>query len=183
MDIRKLISFVTMVAVFAGGAVYFRSAVSRSEQSYRYQERVTPESALLQQDIPGSRCATAVETVEASKVIVAQLNSFKHDDYVKAMTFQSTTLRNAFPNSAVFRDMIKRNYPEFANYKQVGFGDIQWDACRQMLSVPTTVTGQDGISVSATYFLHKENGRYRVAGVERCGGHCPFEAHRKPIQS
>ena len=44
-----------------------------------------------------------------------------------------------------------------------------------MVGVDVKLTGQDGITVSAIYYMHYENGAYKVAGVE--GGSAPRMPH------
>jgi hypothetical protein len=111
------------------------------------------------------RAPTEAERKSAVDAIEAQLKAFKADDYKKAETYQSAGLRQNFRSTDEFREMMKKGYPQFANYKSVRFGDARCNAKGDQLQVRVTVTGQDGVTVRAVYLMVREEGQYRVGSV------------------
>lgn len=116
------------------------------------------------------RPARSKEIQGAHRTIEGQLNAFKADDYIRAATFQSIMFKNRFRSPDDFREMIQRFYPEFSRYRTVKYDNIWASKEGDFLDVPVLLTGQDNITVKATYQLHRENGSYRIWGV-RGGGH------------
>jgi len=112
------------------------------------------------------RAATEAEARAATTVIEAQLKAFRADDYALAEKLQHSALRRGFRSTAQFRDMMKRSYPQVAAYKTVTFGAARCTPDGERLEIPATVVGQDGITVRMIYALVREEGAYRVAGVE-----------------
>lgn len=112
-----------------------------------------------------SRQATEKERQAGIKSIVAQLNAFRADDYKTAVTFQSNGLKLNFASAAAFRATMKKQYPQFADYKSAVFGIATADASGRQLFIPVKLTGQDGVTVQAAYYLVLEDNIYRIAGV------------------
>jgi len=122
---------------------------------------------------PTGKPASAAERQAAIRSILGQLNAFRRDDYKTAIGYQSKLLKGNFPSLQVFRNMIRQSYPQFARYKTATFGAaiMQHAGKNPTLVIPIVLTGQDGIKVEATYQMTKENGVYRVSGVN--GGSAP----------
>ncbi len=125
------------------------------------------------QDAPPANWKVAPQAeVEATrKVIVAQLEAFKADDYKEAEKYQAAGLRDSFGSTEQFRQVIKTNYPQFANYKEIRWGAARIDG--PMLQIQIVIVGQDGAEIAALYSMIKENVgtkdkeqlEYRVSGV------------------
>jgi len=111
------------------------------------------------------RPAKAAERQAAILSIQTQLNAFARDDYKTAIIYQSAGLKKNFATPDAFRTMIVRAYPEFAHFKSVQFGAARADTTGNHLAIPVAVTGRDGITVRALYFLVRENKTYRIEGV------------------
>ena len=115
--------------------------------------------------------APADEKKAAQKVIMTQLEAFKADDYEEAAKYQASGLRESFGSTEQFREVIKTNYPQFANYKSVKWGKSRIDGA--MLQIQIVITGQDDVQIAALYSMMKEDvgekGKpkleYRVSGV------------------
>ena len=112
------------------------------------------------------RAATKAERRAAVTSIRAQLDAFRRDDYTAAMLYQSIGLSRNFASIKDFRNMMKLRYPQFAHYASVRFGQARCDTKAQYVAVPVAVTGRDKVRVTALYFMTKEKGLFRVAGVQ-----------------
>lgn len=118
------------------------------------------------------KAAPAAEKQAAQKIIVAQLEAFKADDYKTAEKYQASGLKQSFASTAQFEQMIKANYPQFAHYKDVKWGDARIDG--PMLQIQMVIVGQDDAQIAALYSMIKEKVtddkgvttmEYRVSGV------------------
>jgi|GEM_PF-1527007 hypothetical protein len=141
----------------------------------KYSTQVTTASQLKQEPLETRRIqmaplrefrwhpANMAVASAAEKSIVTQLMAFKKDDYDKAALYESHMLKR---NTIFFREMMRSQYPEFADYRHVIFGPIGASKDAQMAQVDVQVTGVDGITVCALYTMVKEDSIYRVADVQ-----------------
>jgi len=111
------------------------------------------------------RPATAAERQAAIASVTSQLQAFRRDDFQRAVFYQSSGLRRHFASVAAFRTMMRTSYPQFVHYKSVQFGAARADHSGLHVVLPATVTGQDGVTVHATYIMVLEQQVYRVDGV------------------
>lgn len=117
------------------------------------------------------KAAPEAEKKAAQKIIMAQLEAFNADDYQEAVKYQAAALRQNFASVEQFRQVIKENYPQFANYKSVKWGKSRIDG--PMLQIQIVITGKDDVQIAALYSMIKEDvgekGKpkmeYRVSGV------------------
>ena len=160
---------VLMIAAFGSWTWYFLTAKNDDQKRRTHIQRLPRQSM----PAPKQRAATQAERKAAAASIRAQLEAFKNDDYKRAMIYQSKGLRQNFGTPEKFRTMMRRNYPQFAQYKSVQFGKTlaQGEGKNASLIMPVSLTGADGIEVRATYVMVKEDGAYRVASV--LGGESP----------
>jgi hypothetical protein len=114
----------------------------------------------------GARKATDAERKAVAGAIEAQLKAFKADDYATAMKYQSAALREQVDNADDFRRMIKNNYPQFARYKSISYGNATCDSKADRVAIQVTLTGEDKITIKAIYLMVKEKDGYKVDGVE-----------------
>ena len=84
---------------------------------------------------------------------MAQLDAFRSGNFEQADTYQSKSLRAGFQNTQQFRIAMSEVYPEFTAYKSVRFGMTRADKTGRFVFVPTTLTGQDGVTVHALYVM------------------------------
>jgi hypothetical protein len=110
--------------------------------------------------------ASPVEREEAINTIQGQLDAFKHNDYVKASYYQSPLRRLDTGDPQDLRTMIVNQYPDFASYTKVKYGNALSEMNGAQVIVPISLTGKDGYVVNAIYMLVRGNdGVYRVTGV------------------
>jgi hypothetical protein len=112
-----------------------------------------------------TRKPTDAELKAATTAIEAQLKAFKADDYERALKYQSEDLRDNFESAAEFRRMMRKSYPEFANYKSIIFGEARATKNGEAIRISVTVTGMDRVVVKAVYVMVREKGEYKVGGV------------------
>lgn len=112
-----------------------------------------------------TRKATDAEYKAVTTAIEAQLKAFKADDYTLAMKYQSEGLKGNFESPDDFRRMMRRSYPQFANYKSITFGEARATKNGDAIRVPATLTGMDRVVIKAVYVMVREKGEYRVASV------------------
>ena len=120
---------------------------------------------------PNWKAAPEAEVKAAQKIIMAQLEAFKADDYDEAVKYQAAGLRESFASTEQFRQVIKQNYPQFANYKSVSWGKARIDG--PLLQIQIVITGADDVQIAALYSMIKEDvgekgepkTEYRVSGV------------------
>ena len=153
--------------VLAGGGWFW-------SQNLTPQIPRAPEMAQAQaQEAPPQNWkeAPTKEKEAAQKIIMAQLEAFKADDYDEAVKYQAAGLRGSFASTEQFRQVIKTNYPQFANYKSVQWGEARIDG--PMLQIKIVITGKDDVQIAALYSMIKEDVgekgetklEYRVNGV------------------
>ena len=121
----------------------------RIAQAQDAQDAPAPEAPA-----PKWKDAPAAEAEAAEKIIVAQLEAFKADDWDKAITYQSEGLKQNFASPEQFKAVIKGNYPQFAEYKEVKFGKARMDG--PLLQVQVVLTGKDDVQLAALYSMIKE---------------------------
>jgi hypothetical protein len=107
-----------------------------------------------QQDMDQSR--------DARTAIRSQLDAFNRGDYRAAYRFAAPEIQEQFPLPQ-FREMVERGYPQLARSRKATFGEP--DAHDDQVSMPVTVTGQDGVTVRVVYSMRREPRGWRVAGV------------------
>lgn len=159
----------TLAPLLVAGALFIIAGFMWREQllTYLEQRSASVPATAPSWAPPGElRPATPQEKEAAVASIQAQLDAFHSDDFGKAATYQSTGLRTNFPSLDAFRTMMKSRYPDFINYRAVEFGDAQANASGDTVTVPVTLKALDGIALHAVYTMVREEGQYRVSGVE-----------------
>ena len=111
------------------------------------------------------RTATEDEKKAAAAAIEAQLKAFRSDDYAAAMRYQSGGLRRDVGSVTDFRQMMRRQYPQFVNYREVEFREARASQDGHVVEVKIVLTGMDRVIVRATYAMVREQNEYRVLGV------------------
>ena len=111
------------------------------------------------------RDLTATERKAVTGVIEAQLKAFRADDYKTAEKYQSASLKENFDSTEQFRAMMRRGYPQVANYKSVTFGEARCDEKAEQVQIRVTLTGKDNVTVRMVYVMVKEEGEYKVSSV------------------
>jgi hypothetical protein len=109
--------------------------------------------------------ASVAQRRQAVSIVRAQLDAFKKGDYQRALSYQSSGLRHNFMSARDFRRIIRSSYAHFAEHRSVSFGTVRFNKRNQMLSVPITLLGDDGILVRARYWMVREGNTYRIQTV------------------
>ena len=165
---KNLLPEILVAGLIFGGGAWFWSqnltpAVPAAPEMKAAQAQEAPENW---------KSAPETEKAAAQKIIVAQLEAFKADDYKEAEKYQASGLKETFASTEEFEAMMKQNYPQFANYKAVKWGKARIDGPR--LQVQVVITGQDDSEIVALYSMIQENVgtngeeklEYRVSGVD-----------------
>jgi Domain of unknown function (DUF4864) len=99
----------------------------------------------------------------AGRVVLHQLDAFRHDDFNTAYTFASASIRQMF-DRASFEEMVRGGYPEIARSSSATVdGHRRGDAGEIYLFV--RVRGSNGRTIEAVYELVPESGGWRINGV------------------
>ena len=114
---------------------------------------------------PKLRDLTPAERKSVAGVIESQLKAFRADDYKTAEKYQASALKENFDSTEQFRAMMRRGYPQVANYKSVTFGEARCDEKAEQVQIRVTLTGKDNVTVRMVYVMVKEEGEYKVSSV------------------
>jgi hypothetical protein len=111
------------------------------------------------------RAARPADEHAADASISAQLDAFRRDDFRTAVRYQSEALRSRFPSVAVFRQMMRSEYPAFLHFHDVAFHGARTPDQGKHLFVFVALRQRDGSRVEAVYSMVEEGGSYKVDGV------------------
>jgi Domain of unknown function (DUF4864) len=99
----------------------------------------------------------------AGRVVLQQLDAFRHDDFITAYTFASANIRQMF-DRASFEKMVRGGYPEIARSSSATVdGHRRGNAGEIYLFV--RIRGSTGRTIEAVYELVPEGGSWRINGV------------------
>jgi len=114
--------------------------------------------------VAGALAQTVDPDVEAAgRVVLQQLDAFRHDDFTAAYTFASAYIRQMFDRPS-FEKMVRGGYPEIARSSSAAVdGHRRGDAGEIYLFV--RVRGSNGRTIEAVYELVTEGGGWRINGV------------------
>lgn len=146
------------VLVLSGSVGGMKLLAAPKVQAAAFQDEKQPEPSRLRE-------LTAAERKQVTGAIEAQLKAFRADDFKTAEKYQHSSLKENFPSTEAFRDMMRRGYPQVVNYKSVTFGEARTDEAGDQVQIRVTLTGRDGITVKMVYVMAKEDGEYRVLSV------------------
>jgi hypothetical protein len=166
---RRKAPLFLLAGLVVGGAYGWNSSINAAPSNSSAQPKPAKKPSSTKAAPLVWKTATAAQRAEAAKSIRTQLDAFRADNWDKAITYQSSSLKRGFPSTQAFRQMMESSYPQFADYKTVEFGAAR--AAGPLVEIRVVLTGRDGVAVGAMYRMVKENGIYRVEGVE--GGLAP----------
>lgn len=95
-------------------------------------------------------------------VIESQLAAFRSNDWQTAYTLAAAPLRQQYSASA-FEKMVREGYPVIANSTTAQFG-VATDNGREAM-ILVFVQGRNGWAANYQYFLIREDGRWKISGV------------------
>lgn len=127
------------------------------------------------------RAASTAERSAAIAPIRAQIEAFRADDYQRAMKYQSADMRRQFSSVTDFRQMMRSSYPQFTAPRRYTFGNARATSNAEVVAIPITLQGADGVTVRAEYLMTREKSGYRVASVAG-GGTQRRKAPQQPEQ-
>lgn len=104
------------------------------------------------------------DTARAARAVIQQqLAAFRKNDYSAAYRHAAPEIQEQFA-VADFRRMVREGYPQIAHSREASFGDARFRG--EVVAVPVTVTGEDGVTAEVLYLMRRVAGQWRVAGVE-----------------
>ena len=102
---------------------------------------------------------------QAQETVQNQLTALHDGDGLKAMSYQSRSLRQMFGTPAQFEQMMTTQYPEFARCRQAYFGPVWTDSTGNFVHVHVIVDGENGHRARGGYLLVREAGQWKIDGV------------------
>ena len=111
----------------------------------------------------GAYAITALDEEEIISVVSAQLQAFQDDDFEKAYSYASPTIKTIFPDYKKFRDMVVGQYQAVYRPKSINIGSVSTEGGVPFLEV--YLVDPDGIFVTAIYSMQQqENGSWLING-------------------
>ena len=111
----------------------------------------------------GAYAITASDEEEIISVVSAQLQAFQDDDFEKAYSYASPTIKTIFPDYKKFRDMVVGQYQAVYRPKSIKIGSVSTEGGVPFLEV--YLVDPDGIFVTAIYSMQQqENGSWLING-------------------
>ena len=111
----------------------------------------------------GAYAITASDEEEIISVVSAQLQAFQDDDFEKAYSYASPTIKTIFPDYKEFRDMVVGQYQAVYRPKSINIGSVSTEGGVPFLEV--YLVDPDGIFVTAIYSMQQqENGSWLING-------------------
>ncbi len=111
--------------------------------------------------VPGMRLSQPSDRAEISGVVAAQLVAIRTEDWDNAYAYTASTFRHVTSQTA-FVTLITRNFEVICRNTKADFGAPSDNG--QTAIMPVRVFA-DGKSVSYTWTLARENGRWKITGV------------------
>jgi hypothetical protein len=87
-------------------------------------------------------------------VVNAQLQAFQDDDFEKAYSYASPTIKTIFSDYKKFRDMVVGQYQAVYRPKSINFGNVTTQGGTTFLEV--YLVDPDGIFVTAIYTMQQQ---------------------------
>ena len=109
----------------------------------------------------GAYAITVSDEEEIISVVSAQLQAFQDDDFEKAYSYASPTIKTIFPDYKKFRDMVVGQYQAVYRPKSINIGSVSTEGGVPFLEV--YLVDPDGIFVTAIYSMQQqENGSWLI---------------------
>ena len=102
----------------------------------------------------------------AHTVVAGQVTALAVGDGPKAWGYQGQMLRQNFGTPDRFMQVIARQYPEFLHPSRVDYWPVLTDASGTQAREAVLLEGKNGRRIWAGYQLVRENGQFKVGGVE-----------------
>ncbi len=102
----------------------------------------------------GANALTAFDEEQIISVVSSQLQAFQDDDFEKAYSYASPTIKTIFPDYKKFRDMVVGQYQAVYRPKSINFGSVTTQGGTTFLEV--YLVDPDGIFVTAIYTMQQQ---------------------------
>ena len=102
----------------------------------------------------GANALTAFDEEQIVSVVSAQLQAFQDDDFEKAYSYASQTIKTIFPDYKKFKDMVVGQYQAVYRPKSINFGNVTTQGGTTFLEV--YLVDPDGIFVTAIYTMQQQ---------------------------
>ena len=102
----------------------------------------------------GANALTAFDEEQIVSVVSAQLQAFQEDDFEKAYSYASPTIKTIFSDYKKFRDMVVGQYQAVYRPKSINFGNVTTQGGTTFLEV--YLVDPDGIFVTAIYTMQQQ---------------------------
>ncbi|MDX2004911.1 MAG: DUF4864 domain-containing protein [Meiothermus sp.] len=108
-----------------------------------------------------------LQDLEAIQTIIrAQIEAFRKDDGATAYSFASPSIRQVFPDSKVFMEMVKSGYPQIYRSLTVEFAQATRNSADEVLQIVNLI-GRDGSRAVAAYLMQRQpGGVWKINGVQ-----------------
>ena len=111
----------------------------------------------------GAYAITVSDEEEIISVVSAQLQAFQDDDFEKAYSYASPTIKTIFSDYKKFRDMVVGQYQAVYRPKSINIGSVSTEGGVPFLEV--YLVDPDGTFVTAIYSMQQqENGSWLING-------------------
>ena len=113
--------------------------------------------------IGNSFAITTDEENEIKFIVNQQLEAFQDDDFEKAYSFASPTIKKMFSSPEVFRKMVIGGYQAVYRPQSITMGSVE--IIKGVTTLKVYLVDPNGEFVTANYMMEKqENGEWLIAG-------------------
>ena len=113
--------------------------------------------------IGNSFAITTDEENEIKFIVNQQLEAFQDDDFEKAYSFASPTIKKMFSSPEVFRKMVIGGYQAVYRPQSIKMGSVE--IIKGVTTLKVYLVDPNGEFITANYMMEKqENGEWLIAG-------------------
>ena len=113
--------------------------------------------------IGNSFAITIDEENEIKSIVNQQLEAFKNDDFEKAYSFASPTIKKMFSSPEVFRKMVIGGYQAVYRPQSIKIGSVE--IIKGVATLKVYLVDPNGEFVTANYLMEKqEDGEWLIGG-------------------
>ena len=123
--------------------------------------------------MPGWQPASPADSALAYQTVAGQIAALKAGDGPKAWSYQSRSLRRRFSSPAQLMQVIAGQYPEFLHPRRVKYRPVFTDKSGQTAHAAILLEDNDGNRAWEDYLLVREDGQFKVGGVQTLPGPDP----------
>ncbi len=113
--------------------------------------------------IGNSFAITTDEENEIKSIVNQQLEAFQNDDFEKAYSFASPTIKKMFSSPEVFRKMVIGGYQAVYRPQSIKMGSVE--IIKGVTTLKVYLVDPNGEFVTANYLMEKQgNGEWLISG-------------------